>query len=270
MTQEEYEALTEYEQDKMYWVTYPFTGCYLVWKNGIAIMGEGCTDLPVYSDDSATGQYFCANRNIVINFNPVISGFVQSITNTTNKWVRWGNNLELVEMTDNVDSIGKNCFKEHTDLKGIKLSNNISEIPGSLCSDCKKLERVIIGSSTLTIGESAFSGCSSLTSITIPDSVTSIGESAFSGCSSLTSITIPDSVTSIGDNAFRGCSSLTSITIPDSVTSIGSYALSYCKNLANIYFKGTETQWNVITKGSYWNEKMGTSVTGGTVIHYNS
>lgn len=33
MTQEEYEALTEYEQDKMYWVTYPFGG-YVIWLNG--------------------------------------------------------------------------------------------------------------------------------------------------------------------------------------------------------------------------------------------
>ena len=215
MTQEEYAALTEYEQDRMYWVTYPFTGCYLVWKNGIAIMGEGCTELPVYSDSSATGSYFCANRNIVINFNPVAAGFMQDVASPSNKnkWIKWGNNLELVEMTDNVDSIGINCFKEHTDLKGIKLSNNISEIPSYLCCDCHKLERVIIGSGTLTIGDYAFHFCKSLTSLNIPDSVTSIGSEAFYYCNALETVVIGNGIETIKSSAFSNCTALTTIVI---------------------------------------------------------
>ena len=85
----------------------------------------------------------------------------------------------------------------------------------------------------------------------------------------VTSVKIPSGVTSIGDIAFGGCTSLVSITIPDSVTSIGRSAFNKCTNLANIYYIGTEEQWNAITKSTNWNKNMGSNVEGGTVIHYN-
>ena len=67
-----------------------------------------------------------------------------------------------------------------------------------------------------------------------------------------------------------GCNSLISVTISDSVTSIGDYAFYNCTSLAHIYYKGTRNQWNTITKDTNWNTNMGSNVTGGTVIHYNS
>ena len=62
---------------------------------------------------------------------------------------------------------------------------------------------------------------------------------------------------------------VTKVSIPSSVTSIANYAFESCTSLANIYFKGTEEQWNAITKGANWNTKMGLNVEGGTVITYN-
>ena len=53
------------------------------------------------------------------------------------------------------------------------------------------------------------------------------------------------------------------------MTSIGERALRDCSNLANIYYKGTEEQWNAITKGTSWSYNMGSDVEGGTVITYN-
>ena len=82
-------------------------------------------------------------------------------------------------------------------------------------------------------------------------------------------VNIPNGVTSIGNGAFSEFSSLDRITIPDSVTSIGNSAFSGCSSLENIYYKGTEEQWNAITKGSGWNADMGSGVEGGTVITYH-
>lgn len=101
-----------------------------------------------------------------------------------------------------------------------------------------------------SIGSGAFDGCSALTSITIPDSVISIGMYAFLDCSALTSITIPDGVISIKAAAFYGCRGLTSITLPDSLTSIESNAFVDCYRLTDVYYCGTQRQWNSVSVGS--------------------
>ena len=88
---------------------------------------------------------------------------------------------------------------------------------------------------------------------TIPDGVKSIRYAAFQNCTSLENITIPNNVTSIGNCAFLGCTSLSSVTIPNNVISIGTSAFNNCTNLKTLKYKGTEAQWETISKGSNWN-----------------
>lgn len=82
--------------------------------------------------------------------------------------------------------------------------------------------------------------------ITIPGSVAEIADYAFYCCKALTSLTIPYGVSEIGSNAFYQCTSLKEITIPKSVTSIGKYALGYLLSLTDIYYGGTEAEWETL------------------------
>ena len=123
----------------------------------------------------------------------------------------------------------------------------------------------ILPDSVISIGDHAFKNCSNLTTITIPDSVTSIGSYAFSYCYSLTNITIPDGVTNIGEGAYLRCSRLTSIALPNSIISIGNYAFEDCTALKDVYYSGTEEQWDSIHIGGFGNNTL-----KNATIHFQS
>ena len=150
-----------------------------------------------------------------------------------------------------VTSIRDEAFGHCFDLTSVTIPDSVTSIGRCAFADCDSLTSVTIPDSVTSIGDAAFDGCKSLTSVTIPDSVTSIDDAMFWACYSLTSVTIPDNVTSIGACAFAYCTSLTSVTIGDSVTSIGDSAFYACENLTDVYYNGTEEEWNEITIGSY-------------------
>ena len=172
--------------------------------------------------------------------------------------------LTSIVIPDSITSIGQSAFFNCSSLTSIVIPDSVTSIDSSTFRGCSSLTSIVIPEGVTSIGNYAFYGCKSLTSIEIPNSVTSIGNYAFQICSSLTSVVIPDSVTSIGDWVFSGCSSLTSVVIPDSVTSIGYYAFEYCSSLTSIKYRGSEEEWNAISKGYGWNYN-----TGNYTITYN-
>ena len=128
----------------------------------------------------------------------------------------------------------------------------------------KDIKTVNIQSGVTNICYEAFLGCSGIISVTIPDSMSGIGQAAFVGCTSITSVTIPSSATYIDSSSFANCTGLVSITIPDSVTWIGWSAFSGCSALTDVYYGGSEVQWNAITI------KSGNEPLTNARIHYNS
>lgn len=69
------------------------------------------------------------------------------------------------------------------------------------------------------------------------------------------SYTIPEfiedyPVTGIAENAFYGCVNLEAVTLPNSIQYIGEGAFQGCDNLGEVYFCGSEEQWESIDIGS--------------------
>jgi hypothetical protein len=158
--------------------------------------------------------------------------------------------LNSVVMPDTMTTIGNYAFTYCTSLTSVVIGDSVTTIGVSTFYGCSSLTSVVIPDSVTSICERAFSGCSSLTSLVIGDSVTSIGNWAFDSCDRLTSVEIPDSVTTIDESVFAFCTGLMRIVIPDSVTSIGNSAFYHCDSLKDVYYTGSEEEWNNISIGS--------------------
>ena len=170
------------------------------------------------------------------------------------------NSCELTEI--NVDAENTVYMSEN----GIVLSRDKTEL---VCYPKNKADTsYVIPDGVRKIGRNTFTECTNLTDVTIPDSVTEIGDYAFSSCG-ITSIVIPDSVKKIGNGAFGTCTAMTSAVIGDGVEEIDSSAFCFCLNLASvtigsgvkrignsvfsgcdkltdIYYNGTQEDWEKI------------------------
>ncbi len=158
-----------------------------------------------------------------------------------------------------------------------QIHENTKVIFASAFFDCSGLRSISIPENVKSIGENAFYRCTSLKTANIPNSVNRISGKAFATCTSLTGIVIPGNVTTIGTQAFIQCRSLASITVPEGVTHIGKEAFSYSGikdivlpksltmieegafyscGISNVYYKGTQEQWEQITIEKYMNENL--------------
>ena len=60
-------------------------------------------------------------------------------------------------------------------------------------------------------------------------------------------ISVTEGITSIGENCFGGMNYTENVYLPVSLTHVGKGAFRYCSMLKDIYYAGTEEQWNAIT-----------------------
>ena len=143
-------------------------------------------------------------------------------------------------------AINDNAFINCKTLLSVVIGDNVTGIGKNAFEGCSGLTSVVIGDSVKDIGDSAFKDCIRLTSIKIGNGVTDIGAHAFEECSGLTSVVLGDGVTSIGNYAFYWCSELASIVIGNGVTSIDFTVFENCNALSDVYYRGTEEEWNAI------------------------
>ena len=135
---------------------------------------------------------------------------------------------------------------------------NLRQLPGGYVGCYRVPEGVT------DIDDRAFYDSKNLATVTLPGTLKNLGGSAFQD-SSIICLTVPEGVETITYFTFAGCSNLKSIYLPESLTFIAGRAFGDCSNLKDIYYGGTEAQWDAIIIDGWNNEAL-----ENATIHYNS
>lgn len=190
---------------------------------------EGCDNLETVWEDGAGYLGSAENPYYALLWaeSPTFNGTIHEDTRIIAGAAFYGRDMTSVYIPAGVKNIGLEAFSECYNLEAIEVAEDnevLEAIDGVLFRHTDKtgLIRYPIGKS----GEYA-----------IPDGVNVIADFAFALCSGLTSVSIPESVCWIGGGAFGGC-----------------------ENLTDVWYAGTEEQWNEISidwgNDALWNAEI--------------
>jgi len=158
--------------------------------------------------------------------------------------------------------ITDSAFYYCENLENVTIPSSITNIGSHAFYMCTSLSDIIIPNSVTTIGSRAFSNCTNLKSIDIGYGVKSLGIDIFEDCDALETVTLPEGITVIEYGMFFSCDNLAIVNIPNSIECIAYDAFSDCLNLKEVYYSGTELEWNRIENYS--------DVLSNITIHYAS
>ena len=180
-------------------------------------------------------------------------------------------NITSVSIPGSVYWIQGYCFYDCDNLTTVNIPQTLTHIEGLAFAGCEKLKEFDMPSEVMMIGQEAFDKCSSLKEVSLPQTLTHLGSYAFRGCNSITTVTIPSSaetslgvgvfedctglkkakiengITKIPAEMFANCSALETVWLPNSVIDIRNSSFSNCYLLENIYFCGTENEWESVS-----------------------
>lgn len=162
-------------------------------------------------------------------------------------------NLKTVIAQSKLDYVGFSAFSSTPFVD----DQNGAVYLGNWLVECSKgTTAVDIKDGTYAIAYSAFS-YNSYEYIKVPESVTHIEAGAFSSCT-IENLKIPLSITSMEGGWFDS-TALGNLTIPNTVTYIDPKAMNGgmgCRRLDNLYYTGTEEEWNKLLQNSGWDGKI--------------
>lgn len=179
----------------------------------------------------------------------------------------FNNNTSIKEIIfdGEITSIGDFSFTNCTGLQNVKLPDCIDYVGDSAFNGCSGIKEVDLGNNPdLIIGYNSFDGCDSVEKYIVGSDCSEYitDESGVlynkdktglikypSGCS-IEKFIIEDSVVYINENAFENSIYLKEITVPATLMNIGDYAFSGCSSLKNVYYSGSENDWNEIYIGA--------------------
>ncbi len=202
-----------------------------------ADLPESLTSLGTYA------FYGCKSLTSVTVPGGVTGSLIRTFCNCTG--------LETAVLEEGITSLGSSVFTGCTGLTSITLPSTLQSIGAYAFQGCSALESVVLPENLTSLGNSAFKDCTRLTWVTMPSAMTFLGGWAFENCRWLESIVVPEGVTALEECAFNGCSGLEWVFLPASLKSIGGTVFFGCSALGDVYYAGSQQDWDAVTVGNY-------------------
>ncbi|MBQ9492870.1 MAG: leucine-rich repeat protein [Oscillibacter sp.] len=172
--------------------------------------------------------------------------------------------LTEITLPSAVTSVGEWAFRGCTKLASFTMaplakeeSAHYTSIDAYALADCAALQNVSFTENLTVLGDYALTKCEKLAAVTLPASVSGVGNCAFSSCPALAAVNVDENnqtycaLNSMLMNKdqtyilyYPGGRNSAACAIPDSVTSIASFAFQGATALKDIYYAGSQTQWN--------------------------
>ena len=181
--------------------------------------------------------------------------------------------LTEIQIPESITKIGENAFRDCNQIKSVTIPKNVVTIGNNAFKNCRKLEKIFFYPTlmnNLDIDSDVFHCTDGFISesviLTIGSSVTRIPANLFgtadsdirSGSYWASGVEITDirfeknsACASIGTQAFYRCDELKTIEIPSSIRTIGRNSFKKCDEVTDIYFGGTEAEWDEIIYEDY-------------------
>lgn len=164
---------------------------------------------------------------------------------TNAPWHNSQNLIRSVVVAPGVTRIGSHLFAYLTNLEHASIAESVREL-GDYVFSGSGLQSLVLPQQMERIGEGVFQMCRNLDMVTMPARLGSMGRFAFNHAEGLKSIVIPEVVTELPENMFDLDWQLTTVVLPSTLRTIGSEVFYGCSGLKDVYFCGTEAQWNAV------------------------
>lgn len=163
--------------------------------------------------------------------------------------------LTAIEFPDSVSFIGMRAFA-NCGLLRVDMPSSLQAVEREVFLGCEALTEVIFNSSMSHLASDFFAYCYSLKNVKLPEGMRYLDNSLFWRCTSLESFVFPDTLRGAsGERVFYGCQALKEVYIPAACSDpeddldIGYYSFWFVPALTDVYFGGTQDQWDGLLNG---------------------